>query len=222
MMRKSIGIRCVATDRHCHLSDVGRDILMQTKYKSPCIITIWFFLLSLYSLSFRCRYRFVELYYRRVETVRKGRIIPARTQTVVLFLPDVRSCLPTRLEWDELSIKYKKHLEMKQQSNEGDDDVDEDHADVEKKQSHSKLTKSDNTTNDGVETTDMEMADKAKNSDNETNTAGDAESQNSEQIDPSDTKATTESEPATNAATILKALLNIISNFTTDILIIWF
>lgn len=55
----------------------------------------------------------MELYYKRVESVRKGRVHPARTQTVVIFLPDVRSCLPTRFEWDELSLKYKKHLQAK-------------------------------------------------------------------------------------------------------------
>lgn len=59
----------------------------------------------------------MELYYKRVESVRKGRVHPARTQTVVIFLPDVRSCLPTRFEWDELTVKYKQHLEKKLQSN---------------------------------------------------------------------------------------------------------
>lgn len=59
----------------------------------------------------------MELYYKRVESVRKGRVHPARTQTVVIFLPDVRSCLPTPFEWDELTMKYKKRLDMKLQSN---------------------------------------------------------------------------------------------------------
>lgn len=56
-------------------------------------------------------YRFVELYYRRSETYHKGRLIPARIETVVIFLPDVRSCQPTHPEWDELHISYKSHLE---------------------------------------------------------------------------------------------------------------
>ncbi|XP_058835786.1 cell division cycle and apoptosis regulator protein 1-like [Topomyia yanbarensis] len=56
-------------------------------------------------------YRFVELYYRRSETYHKGRLIPARIETVVIFLPDVRSCLPTNSEWDELHLNYKSHLE---------------------------------------------------------------------------------------------------------------
>lgn len=54
----------------------------------------------------------MELYYRRAETIRKGRIIPAKTQTVVIFLPDIRSVIPTRIEWDSLNAKYKRHMEM--------------------------------------------------------------------------------------------------------------
>lgn len=56
-------------------------------------------------------YRFVELYYRRSETRTAGRLIPARIETVVIFLPDIRSCQPTRPEWDELHLSYKSHLE---------------------------------------------------------------------------------------------------------------
>lgn len=57
------------------------------------------------------RYRFVELYYRRSENIHKGRTIPARVETVVIYLPDVRSCLPTRIEWDGLSASYKQKME---------------------------------------------------------------------------------------------------------------
>lgn len=57
------------------------------------------------------RYRFVELYYRRSESIHKGRTIPARVETVVIYLPDVRSCLPTRIEWDGLSANYKQKME---------------------------------------------------------------------------------------------------------------
>ncbi|CAH1108083.1 unnamed protein product [Psylliodes chrysocephalus] len=56
-------------------------------------------------------YRFLELYYRRSESTHKGKIIPARVETVVLFLPDVWSCLPTRLEWDGQHAAYRKQLE---------------------------------------------------------------------------------------------------------------
>lgn len=34
-------------------------------------------------------------------------MIPARTETVVIFLPDVSSCLPNRLEYDQLRQDYK-------------------------------------------------------------------------------------------------------------------
>jgi DBC1 len=60
-----------------------------------------------------CRYRFVEIYYHRSETTHKGKVIPARVETVVLFLPDVWRCLPTRLEWESLQLAYKKQLNRK-------------------------------------------------------------------------------------------------------------
>lgn len=45
------------------------------------------------------RYRFAEIYYRRGESSsHKGRGM--RVETVVLFVPDVWSCLPTRVEWE--------------------------------------------------------------------------------------------------------------------------
>lgn len=59
------------------------------------------------------RYRFLELYYRRNESVHKGKAVPARVETVVLFLPDVWSCVPTRLEWDGLHLNYRKQLERR-------------------------------------------------------------------------------------------------------------
>lgn len=37
--------------------------------------------------------------------------MPARVETVVLYLPDVWSCQPTRLEWDGLHLNYKKQLD---------------------------------------------------------------------------------------------------------------
>ncbi|XP_008204944.1 cell division cycle and apoptosis regulator protein 1 isoform X2 [Nasonia vitripennis] len=59
-------------------------------------------------------YRFLELYYRRAETTHKsGRVVPSRVETVILFLPDVWRCVPTRLEWDGLHLSYKKQLERK-------------------------------------------------------------------------------------------------------------
>jgi hypothetical protein len=62
----------------------------------------------------RRRYRFLELYYRRAETTHKsGRVVPSRVETVILFLPDVWRCVPTKLEWDGLHLSYKKQLERK-------------------------------------------------------------------------------------------------------------
>lgn len=49
------------------------------------------------------RYRFLELYYHRRET--------GRVQTVVIYLPDIRSCLPTAEEWQTLRQQYKTTLE---------------------------------------------------------------------------------------------------------------
>lgn len=68
------------------------------------------------------RYRFVELYYRRSDSTHKGKTVPARVETVVLFLPDVWSCVPTRLEWDGLQQTYQKQLERKLKA---DQEVDE-------------------------------------------------------------------------------------------------
>ena len=59
------------------------------------------------------RYRFVEIHYRRPEETHKGRVVPARVETVVIFLPDVWSCSPTRLEWESMAAAYKKQLQDK-------------------------------------------------------------------------------------------------------------
>lgn len=40
-------------------------------------------------------------------------MVPSRVETVILFLPDVWSCVPTRLEWDGLLHNYKRELERK-------------------------------------------------------------------------------------------------------------
>ncbi|CAH2002188.1 unnamed protein product [Acanthoscelides obtectus] len=56
-------------------------------------------------------YRFVELYYRRGTGEHKGKPSSARVETVVLFLPDIWSCLPTRLEWDNLQASYRRRWE---------------------------------------------------------------------------------------------------------------
>lgn len=53
----------------------------------------------------------MELYYKAGEIIRKDRTIPARTETVVVFLPDIRCCVPTRVEWDSLIGDYKQKVE---------------------------------------------------------------------------------------------------------------
>lgn len=82
------------------------------------------FLSFSFSYAPRCtlhRYRFVELHYRR-----KGRNDAAKTQTVVIFLPDIRSCVPTRIEWDELNVKYKQHFDatIKSGAEDSNEDMD--------------------------------------------------------------------------------------------------
>lgn len=80
----------------------------------PRCVHQWRFGIVFFSL--RRRYRFLELYYRRAETTHKsGRVVPSRVETVILFLPDVWRCVPTRLEWDSLHLNYKKQLERKLQ-----------------------------------------------------------------------------------------------------------
>jgi len=58
-----------------------------------------------------CRYRFAEMRYLRGAETRKGRVIPARVETVVLFLPDVWTCAPTLLAWPLLVAGYREQME---------------------------------------------------------------------------------------------------------------
>ncbi|TRY60789.1 hypothetical protein DNTS_032221 [Danionella cerebrum] len=58
-------------------------------------------------------YRIAEIRYHRPEETHKGRTVPAHVETVVLFLPDVWHCLPTRSEWEELSHGLKDQLAEK-------------------------------------------------------------------------------------------------------------
>ncbi|XP_055874989.1 cell division cycle and apoptosis regulator protein 1-like [Biomphalaria glabrata] len=57
-------------------------------------------------------YRFAEIRYFRPESKHKDRVQPARVETVVLFLPDVWTCNPTRLEWNSLQAAYQKQLQQ--------------------------------------------------------------------------------------------------------------
>ncbi|KAL1117588.1 hypothetical protein AAG570_003903 [Ranatra chinensis] len=58
-------------------------------------------------------FRFLEIHYHRAESVHKGRQVAARVETVVMFVPDVWSCLPTRLEWDGLQLNYQRQCSRK-------------------------------------------------------------------------------------------------------------
>ncbi|XP_014668878.1 PREDICTED: cell division cycle and apoptosis regulator protein 1-like [Priapulus caudatus] len=66
-------------------------------------------------------YRLMEVKYHRPEETHKGRVVPARVETVVIFLPDVWSCMPSRLEWINTCSAYKRR-----QSGGGGDDDDKD------------------------------------------------------------------------------------------------
>jgi len=55
--------------------------------------------------------------------------VPARVETVVLFLPDVWSCSPTRLEWQATVSRFQSELEKKLSSSTADDD-DAGHAEL--------------------------------------------------------------------------------------------
>ena len=59
------------------------------------------------------RYRFLEIRYHRPEETHKGRVLPARVETVVIFVPDVWHLLPTRVEWESTIAAYKKELAEK-------------------------------------------------------------------------------------------------------------
>lgn len=159
----------------------------------------------------------MELYYKRVESVRKGRVHPARTQTVVVFLPDVRSCLPTRFEWDELTIKYKKRLEMKLQSDHSGS-VDREIIDRVEKKSHQDESETANKDGggEGAGDGDIEMADEPSNK-LETSTVVDGDKQSKASDATTDaTKATgagSSGEAAATSSATSKALhKNIITN----------
>ena len=51
--------------------------------------------------------------YQRPAEHHHGRLVPARIETVVIFLPDVWSCSPTQLEWENINAAYKKQLRQK-------------------------------------------------------------------------------------------------------------
>ncbi|XP_069768847.1 cell division cycle and apoptosis regulator protein 1-like, partial [Narcine bancroftii] len=70
-------------------------------------------------------FRFAEIRYQQPGELREGRLLPARVETVVVFLPDVWHCLPTRLEWDALSLGYTQQVTDRDQAEHKDTDRDE-------------------------------------------------------------------------------------------------
>uniref|UniRef100_UPI00398EAEE5 cell division cycle and apoptosis regulator protein 1-like n=1 Tax=Pristiophorus japonicus TaxID=55135 RepID=UPI00398EAEE5 len=70
-------------------------------------------------------FRFAEIRYHQPGELHEGRLLPARVETVVVFLPDVWHCLPTRLEWDALSLGYTQQLTDRDQADHKDTDRDE-------------------------------------------------------------------------------------------------
>ncbi|TNM99969.1 hypothetical protein fugu_013002 [Takifugu bimaculatus] len=76
-------------------------------------------------------YRFAEIRYHRPEETHKGRTVPAHVETVVLFLPDVWHCLPTRSEWEVLSRRLREQLaeKLSAERKEADGEQDEEEKD---------------------------------------------------------------------------------------------
>ncbi|XP_072341626.1 cell division cycle and apoptosis regulator protein 1-like isoform X2 [Scyliorhinus torazame] len=70
-------------------------------------------------------FRFAEIRYHQPGELHEGWLPPARVETVVVFLPDVWHCLPTRLEWDALSLGYTQQLTDREQAEHKDTDRDE-------------------------------------------------------------------------------------------------
>lgn len=60
--------------------------------------------------------------YLRPEETHKGKLVPARVETTVIYLPDVWSCEPTHLEWETMQLAYKKQLQKKLAQLDGKED----------------------------------------------------------------------------------------------------
>uniref|UniRef100_A0A1B0GAE5 SAP domain-containing protein n=1 Tax=Glossina morsitans morsitans TaxID=37546 RepID=A0A1B0GAE5_GLOMM len=56
-------------------------------------------------------YRFLELYYHRTEYKNMEKDGPPRVETVVIFLPDVHSCMSSISDWQNLTQTYKAAVE---------------------------------------------------------------------------------------------------------------
>ena len=67
------------------------------------------------------RYRFAEIHYLRPETTHKGKQVAARVESVVVFMPDVWMCSPTRLDYTGLQAAYAKRLQRQTAALDGKD-----------------------------------------------------------------------------------------------------
>lgn len=61
------------------------------------------------------RFRFLELYYYRPaeKSSKTGKIRDARVETVVLFVPDIWSCMPSEEDWKANREAYQELLDRK-------------------------------------------------------------------------------------------------------------
>ncbi|BFZ17365.1 hypothetical protein BsWGS_20404 [Bradybaena similaris] len=84
-------------------------------------------------------YRFAEIRYFRAETKHKERVQPARVETVIIFLPDVWICNPTRLEWVSIQAAYQKQLQQRLnpgQQQEEEEEIEEPEVEIKNEPSH--------------------------------------------------------------------------------------
>merc|ERR1711913_188017 len=63
----------------------------------------------------------LQVHYRRQETATK----PARTETVVVFFPDVWNVMPNKLEFDGITAKYGEACQAKLEGRKVEQDQDE-------------------------------------------------------------------------------------------------
>ncbi|XP_046802057.1 cell division cycle and apoptosis regulator protein 1-like [Lucilia cuprina] len=104
-------------------------------------------------------YRFVELYYHRTEYKNMEKDGPPRVETVVIYLPDVHSCMPSIEEWQTLTQVYKTAA----------DDV------IARRAALVAAAAAANVTEDNDKTNDVEMADNSALADDSAMEGGDDE-----------------------------------------------
>ncbi|CAD5116392.1 DgyrCDS5286 [Dimorphilus gyrociliatus] len=58
-------------------------------------------------------YRFLEIRYQRAEEQHRGKTLPKRVETVVVFVPDVWRCRPSAVDWLKTQKSYQELLDFK-------------------------------------------------------------------------------------------------------------